>query len=785
MSASHDFSHFDYQTASSMSSINQQLFQILQTVQSPGDFYTKGAIETFPPLVEVDGVGRVALPLLPLQTEHLVAVAERAPYGRGQETLVDTEVRRTWQIDASRVTLGGKHWQTTLDRIVDRAALGLGVNDKVEAELYKLLVYDTGSFFISHRDTEKAPGMFATLVIVLPSSYSGGELVVKHLQQDVKLDLRCTDPAEIAYAAFYADCLHEVLPITEGCRLTLIYNLMRANKKLPLPTPPDYRHEQDTVAALLTEWAERLSMENAEKETPEKLIYLLEHAYTQAELGFDALKNTDAAIAEVLVAAGGQADCDIHLALVSIEESGDAEYTGYGRYRDDDAFEVGEVYERTETVSDWRRPDGGKPELPTLPFAEYEFCQPDAFENMAFDDVQFQEATGNAGASFERTYHCAALVLWPHSYYLAIINQAGFSAALAVLQELCRGYEAAGDKTQGSRHWQDAHRLAGYMLRDWLQQCLGHQSVYSRDSRLREFLECLYCLQDNQQIARFWSLFAENGICNKDDCAMLVQVAGLLPWPQVVEGLTRAVSIMAGNKAQEACAALLASFSQAHPDTAKDLGAAARVLFEALPGDAARFAHLNPWDHARMAVNDGLVVDVLAGFSGIDAALAETALDYLLAWPGTYKMDAVLAPAALSLAGAGASRNLPVAVRLRLAVITHVQKRVAEDLSPPADWRRNSQLKCDCKDCAELSLFLDNPNQEIWRFKAAENRREHITQTISRRLCDVDQKTEKLSRPYSLICTKNQASYQGRVAQRQKDLGILARLSVEGVVNER
>jgi len=768
-----------------MSSINRQLFQILQTVQSPGDFYTTGTIETFPPLVEVDGVGRVALPLLPMQIEQLVAVAERAPYGRGQETLVDTEVRRTWQIDASRVTLGGKHWQTTLDRIVSRAAVGLGVNDKVDAELYKLLVYDTGSFFISHRDTEKAPGMFATLVIVLPSTYSGGELIVRHQQQDVKLDLRCTDPAEIAFAAFYADCLHEVLPITEGCRLTLIYNLVRANKKLPPPTPPDYRHEQDTAAALLTEWAERLSMESDAEATPEKLIYLLEHAYTQAELGFDALKNTDAAIADVLVTAARQTDCDIHLALVSIEESGDAEYTGYGRYHDDDAFEVGEVYERTETVSDWRRPDGSEPELPTLPFAETECCPPDVFENLEFDDVQFHEATGNAGASFERTYHCAALVLWPHSRYLAIINQAGFSAALAVLLELCQGYEATGDKTQTSSHWQDAHRLAGYMLRDWLRQCLGSQSSYGRDSRLRVFLECLYRLQDSQQIARFWSLFAENGIDNKDDCAMLVQVAELLPWSQVVEGLTRAVSISAANKAQEACAALLASFSQAYPDTAKDLSAAARVLFEAMPGDVARFAHLNPWEHTRMAVNEGLVVDVLTGFSGIDAALAETALNYLLAWPDTYNRDAVLAPAALSLAEVGVSRNLPVAVRLRLAVIAHVQKRVAEDLTPPADSRRDSQLKCNCKDCIELRLFLDDPHQDSWRFKAAENRREHVTQTISRHLCDVDQKTEKLSRPYSLICTKNQASYLRRVAQRQKDLDTLARLGVEGVVNER
>ena len=98
-----------------------------------------------------------------------------------------------------------------------------------------------------------------------------------------------------------------------------------------------------------------------------------------------------------------------------------------------------------------------------------------------------------------------------------------------------------------------------------------------------------------------------------------------------------------------------------------------------------------------MAVNERLVADVLTGFSSIDAALAETALDYLLAWPDTYNRDAVLAPAALSLAGAWASRNLPVAVRLRLAVIAHVQKRVAEDLSPPADSRRDSQLKCNGK----------------------------------------------------------------------------------------
>ena len=107
------------------------------------------------------------------------------------------------------------------------------------------------------------------------------------------------------------------------------------------------------------------------------MIYLLEHAYTPAELGFETLKNADAAVAEVLAAAAEQADCELHLALVSAEESGSAEYSGgYGRKRgrywddemDEDDFEIGEIIERTETISEWRRMDGKVSTLPAAAF---------------------------------------------------------------------------------------------------------------------------------------------------------------------------------------------------------------------------------------------------------------------------------------------------------------------------------------------------------------------------------------------------------------------------------
>jgi len=136
-----------------MSSLVPELAAVLGTVRRPGDFFASGTAELLTPMMEVDGVGPIALPLLPVQAEQLIAVAERAPYGRGEETLVDPAVRRTWQIDAGRVHIGGKHWPLTLERIVSRAAEGLGVDGPVEAELYKLLIYAEGDFFVRHRDT--------------------------------------------------------------------------------------------------------------------------------------------------------------------------------------------------------------------------------------------------------------------------------------------------------------------------------------------------------------------------------------------------------------------------------------------------------------------------------------------------------------------------------------------------------------------------------------------------------------------------------------------------------
>ena len=142
---------------------------LLRTIDRPGDYCTQGRLLVPMPRVEVEGARSLSFPVTEEQARTLTAVAERAPYGRGEQTLVDSSVRACWQIDAARVRVTGGAWRDTLAQVVGRAATGLGCPpEHTSAHLYKLLVYEPGGFFAPHRDTEKVDGMVATLVLSLP-----------------------------------------------------------------------------------------------------------------------------------------------------------------------------------------------------------------------------------------------------------------------------------------------------------------------------------------------------------------------------------------------------------------------------------------------------------------------------------------------------------------------------------------------------------------------------------------------------------------------------------------
>lgn len=755
-----------------MTDMTIALAKLLETVDRVGNYYSAGRQEAFMPSLEVSGVGPIALPLLSMQMDSLIAAAEQAPYGRGAETLVDTNVRRTWQIDATQVKLGGRHWQDTLNNIVMKAAAGLGVTEPVSAEFYKLLVYDTGSFFISHRDTEKASGMFATLVIVLPSHYTGGELVIRHHDHEACLDLRSEDPAEIAFAAFYADCLHEVHPITSGCRLTLIYNLLRPAKGI-MPTPPDYSGQRSAIVALLKQW--EANKQNSDDQSPEKLVCLLEHAYTPAELAFDTLKGADVSVAEVLVMAADEAQCDLYLALMSVEENGIAEHAYYrsrhrrSYYDADDDFEIGEVIDRDLTLREWRRPDGGHPDFGKAPFEESELCPPLDFETLEPDELYFQEATGNAGASFERHYNRAALVLWPKSRRLVVLNQAGLIITLPYLDELTQRW-SSGDNEINSPLWREAHELSGHMIHSWPKRPPSAY-YFKQDDVCAKMLLILARLKDAEHIESFLQEITATGTYTQDDNQAILVACLLLPSVRTSELLRDIVQHNAPYQFG-ACCNLLRQIATSFEQTGKlyDVLPVARTLIDWLPGAPAWLSRASNPMARHISITVDNVVDLLAALISLDAHLAEQAINHILARSGDFDIDLLLTPAAVRLCDVMACCDSPAWRHLREACLTHLSARIAEPLEAPQDWHRANALRCQCADCREVGNFLVDPQRKVWRYKAAESKRAHVQGSIMSAKSDIACTLDQNGRPYTLICTKNQASYEQRVKQRQQDL---------------
>ena len=246
------------------------LEELLRSIDRPGDFCASRAT------VRTHGRGwrsmapaLLSFPVPEAQVRTLIGAAERAPYGRGPDTLVDTSVRDCWQIGSTRVRLSGKTWPDTLAKILDAVAVGLGCpSGRLDARLYKLLVYETGGFFSPHRDTEKADGMIATLSISFPTIGNGGELIVRHREREVTIDMNAGEPSELAFGAFYADCTHEIRPVTEGHRLSLVFNLcLRGGDSDTPQEAPDYSEQVDEIAKRLVEWRHT-------EDAAEKLVWL-------------------------------------------------------------------------------------------------------------------------------------------------------------------------------------------------------------------------------------------------------------------------------------------------------------------------------------------------------------------------------------------------------------------------------------------------------------------------------------------------------------------------------
>jgi hypothetical protein len=157
--------------------------------------------------------------------------------------------------------------------------------------------------------------MFATLVIMLPSIYEGGELIVHHAGKHQVFDFAAESAHSAYFIAFYCDCEHEILPIRSGYRLCLVYNLIWRGSKEQAPTPPGFETSVKSAISILQRW-------QADPSARSNLCYVLDHQYTEAELSFERLKTRDRIVANLLRSISKVIPLDCYLAALELHQTG-------------------------------------------------------------------------------------------------------------------------------------------------------------------------------------------------------------------------------------------------------------------------------------------------------------------------------------------------------------------------------------------------------------------------------------------------------------------------------
>ena len=748
---------------------NARLTELLRSVVRPGDFCTHGRLFLLMPTVNVESVGLLSFPVPDFQIRALTEAAERAPYGKGSETVVDTSVRDCWQIDAARLRIGGHAWDDTFATILDAAAEGLGFRGgDLEARLYKLLVYPVGGFFAPHRDTEKVDRMVATLTISLPTAGAGGELVVRHGDREEVVDMNAAEPSELAFAAFYADCSHETRPVREGHRLSLVYNLCVLPGDTETPRhASNYSAEAEAVARHLVDWFDG---------GHGKLVWLLEHDYTAAGLSFDTLKNADKAVARVLAGAAAPAECALHAAVVHIEETGNAMYSDddyvmswHWRESDIEAMEIGDLYDSRHWLDSWIGADGSCPPFDEIPLLPEELLPTGALDGAAPDERRVHEASGNEGVDLERSYRRAAMVIWPRSNTLDVIAGAGIRAAV----DWVAGQFGV---TPRERIEELSARLIGTWRHDPRER---EEDATASRVRMLDLLRVIGNAGLALQFLREVALSHYGGGENADLLAALEMVGE----DAAGEYLPDFVAAHFADVPEQTMALLRLADEATSVLTRSALGASVAQAVAALPDALNAERPAKDWRalSRRTSISAACLCDLFAlawRCNSIDDALAAAAL--LADHPQRVTPDRMVPAVLEGLRGEVGLEETEAYVTLWRHAAAFLLKRSATPPEAPSDWTTAANVSCPCQHCVKLRAFCEDPVVRVARYPLRKELRKHLHRIIDEHRLDLSHETERRGRPFTLVCTKNRASYKRRLAEYAEDIAHMNSLVASG-----
>lgn len=721
--------------------------------------------------VSVHQLGSLASPLPPATAQALYAASTPARHGQRDKTLLDKRVRDTGELPADSVSL---HWADGVrDALQVELASALGLQ-QIEARLHNLLVYQRGQFFKSHQDTEKHPGMVGTLVLVWPSPHIGGELVVRHGSEQAHFASQHLQADAIRWCAFYADCRHEVLPVAEGWRVVLTFDLVLPAQKATTraPVPPALLHALrahffPSTGPALRPW-----------------VFLLDHEYTERGLHWPLLKGADRPRVAALRDAAEALGLTVLLALAEIHEQWSASVDGGGRRRgrgdwnDHSDPEPDELIDRDIVLNHWIDADDQVLNRKGLPVSEADtacFSETDA---SFLVNQEYEGYMGNYGETLEYWYRRAALVIQTPGAEETGRFVSDFDAALAdalALAQKGRGdtlgsrLQAAHKALEAQRRQRgralfaaysklaaalpDANQALGLMRGfNWIElrsadaRALARLSTCRGEAWTAELIDAWTQGTDRWQRPGWqlaWSSGSDRGTAQP-------------PWPQPMQPF-----LEAGIGAGLGHASIDRLLSRCH---------------EALVPADASVASLAPASRsASLAGRLEALRDLAASLHlASHAANATTLLArHMQAHPLVYPLKH-LRPLVQALPADG-----PPAVRaLRDAVLKALHQALAQPErradDPTVD---DMEWVCRCADCSTVIQWAESAQAQALTLAMPEARRQHVQESLSAAAAPLVCTTQRQGSPHKLVISKSASLHASRQALRrawESDLAAMA-----------
>ena len=764
----------------------KQIVAELEKAKKPASFCTSGSFDFGDSRIEVAGVGAIKFPIRTGDIRKLCNAAVQAPYGKRSETIVDTDVRDSLEIPAQDISYSHEFAEKLQGAVKTIASELYLEHERLDCELYKLLIYTKGGFFLPHRDSEKKKGMVASLVVVLPNKFNGGELVVQHDGLRFRFSFETArNQTKAEFVAFFADCKHEVKKVTSGVRVCLTFNLMLKAAPKPKGSTQSLKSNaklRQSIGGWLTHRAEK------------PIVFALEHLYTSDGLAPQLLKGADSILFEELVPVAHDLDCCLHFGQVSrhlcqFADDGSFGYgrRGYSRFSGDyGELDVGETYDDEIVIDGWKDAEGKSKRLPSLPCESEQLISATPVEKWIPTKQDYEGYTGNAGNTLDRWYHKSAIVIWPNSQRFNVITQMGLEYAIEKFLELvAKRSKLKNEKL--ARATLECITFAQTIIGKWPDRTHSGPNRDEVEKLYADFSEALPQLGSSELVGQFLQMVKRRD--RHTNLTKLIKESWksfgrdltfpLLKDLLLYEPQPNKYGIIFNAGLAERDAVWLCKLSKAQLFSQEsDFSALLAIACEKL---VLQLKSVTSGDYRTRSEppTSAWLPLILACLNGGDESQLRVLLQLADEFPKIFEVREVQVPAAIKLKTwrGSVGDRLPEAVVNWVESVRHKLK-VATQSKPqiPMDETRSAIMDCQCEYCNQLRDFLRDPDQSQIEIKAAEHHRNHMESTIRSQSLDLVSKKIRVGYRYALRFFKTTDSYQRALKRYEDDLKLLARL---------